>query len=79
LRIAGPVLMGVSPLPWLRFAQFNALGAMLWACLIGGVGWLFGEAAQIMLGELKYLEIWLILALAAIGLGAWLIRRAKKP
>ena len=79
LRIAGPVLMGVSPLPWRRFAQFNALGAMLWAGLIGGTGWLFGQAAQILLGELKQLEIWLMLALAAIGFGFWWIRRARKP
>ena len=30
LRIAGPVLIGMSPISAVRFAALNALGAMLW-------------------------------------------------
>ena len=75
LRIAGPVLIGMSGLAGWRFALFNAIGALFWACVVGGVGWLFGEAAQAMLGKLHHIEGWLLLGLALAGFGVWLWRR----
>lgn len=55
-RIAGPVLIGLSGMPRARFALFNALGAMLWAVLLTGIGWFFGQAAELLLGELNCLR-----------------------
>jgi len=43
MRIAGPMLIGVSSMPALRFAVLNALSAIAWALLMGAAGWLFGE------------------------------------
>jgi membrane protein DedA with SNARE-associated domain len=43
LRIAGPLLIGTSPIPAWRFALFNALGALAWAALLAGLGWGFGH------------------------------------
>jgi membrane protein DedA with SNARE-associated domain len=71
LRIAGPVLIGMSPIPAWRFQGFNALGAILWASVISGIGWFFGHAAQWLLGEIRHLEGWFLLAMAASGLGLW--------
>ena len=69
LRIAGPIIIGTSPLPAIRFVIFNSIGAVLWAVLIGGIGYVFGEAAQAMLGELHNIELWLVLGLvSAAGL-----------
>jgi membrane protein DedA with SNARE-associated domain len=76
LRVAGPVVLGMSPIPAWRFAVFNALGAVLWACVVGGAGWLFGQAAQAALGQIREVEGWLLLALmVAAGLSWWLRRR----
>jgi len=39
-------------------AALNALdplGALLWAYAIAGIGWLFGQAAQAVLGEVRHL------------------------
>lgn len=77
LRVAGPVLMGMTPISGLRFALFNALGAVIWAVLVGGAGWVFGEAAQALLGEIHHLEGWLLLALVAAALVVWLWRRSR--
>jgi membrane protein DedA with SNARE-associated domain len=77
LRIAGPVLIGTTPLPALRFAALNALGAVLWACVIAGIGWVFGQAAETMLGEIRHLEGWLLLGLAGAAAVAWWIRKSR--
>ena len=75
LRIAGPVLIGTTPISGTRFALLNALGALLWACLVGGLGWAFGQAAEAMLGRIRHLEGWLMLGLVAVVALAWWARR----
>lgn len=75
LRIAGPVVIGMSPISGYRFGLLNALGAVLWACLVAGIGWVFGQAAQLALGELRHLEMWLLLGLAVASVIIWWRRR----
>jgi len=77
LRIAGPILIGTSNVAAWRFVVFNALGAVLWATLIAGLGWVFGEAIQRVLGELHHIEMWLFAALIVIGIGLWLYHRRR--
>jgi membrane protein DedA with SNARE-associated domain len=77
LRIAGPVLLGMSPIKALKFGLLNALGAAIWAVLIGGVGWVFGHAAEAALGKVQHYEGWLVLGLAAAGLGIWWVKSRR--
>jgi membrane protein DedA with SNARE-associated domain len=70
LRIAGPMLIGMSPMPRTRFAMLNALGALLWASLVGGAGWVFGQAAELVLGNIHHVEGWLLLGVLAAAV-AW--------
>jgi membrane protein DedA with SNARE-associated domain len=74
IRIAGPILIGASSMPPLRFAVLNALSAIAWAFLVFGVGWLFGEVAQTTFGHLARVEGWLLGALIAV-LVAWRLLR----
>jgi membrane protein DedA with SNARE-associated domain len=75
IRLVGPMLIGASSMPPLRFAVLNALSAITWALLVGAAGWLFGEAALAILGHLAHVEGWLFGALVA-ALVAWrLLRR----
>ncbi len=74
LRVAGPVLLGASSLSSIRFIIYNALGAALWAVVVGGVGWAFGQAAEKILGDLRHVEIGLIASIAAVGLIVWLVK-----
>jgi len=78
LRIAGPILIGTSPISSARFALLNGFGAILWAILIAGVGWLFGQAAEILIGKIEQLEGWLLLGLLAAGAITWLIRKQRE-
>lgn len=75
LRIAGPVLIGTTPVRAVRYAVLNALGALLWAALIGALGWLFGDVAQAVFGEIRHIEGWLLLGLAALAALVWWLRR----
>ena len=77
LRVAGPLLMGASTMSAWRFAAFNALGALIWATLVGGLGWVFGEAAQRLLDRVQHIEGWLLLALVVAALAVWLLRRHR--
>jgi membrane protein DedA with SNARE-associated domain len=77
LRIAGPMLMGASAMSARRFAFFNALGAIIWALVVGGLGWAFGEAVQRWMGHWHQFEAALVLALFALVLALWLRRRRR--
>jgi membrane protein DedA with SNARE-associated domain len=46
-RIASPIVIGASGLPMSRFAPPNAAGAVVWAIVIGGAGYVFGAALML--------------------------------
>lgn len=57
LRIVGPIVIGAGAVsPW-RFAFFNMLGAAIWAPLVGGLGYLFGQALELLLNDIRQVEI----------------------
>jgi membrane protein DedA with SNARE-associated domain len=74
LRIAGPLFIGASPLPAWRFALYNGIGAVIWALLVGGIGWVFGAAAQALLGELQHYQMALMGLLLGAALLVWMWR-----
>jgi len=77
LRIAGPIIIGTSHVSPRRFALFNAIGAMIWAPLVAGVGYLFGEAANAVIDRLHNIQLWLLLGLVAIVLLVMLVQRMR--
>jgi len=60
-----------------RFALYNAVGAVLWAVLIAGIGWVFGGAAERVLGKMQHLEAWLLLALVSVVAISWWRRKVR--
>ena len=66
LRIAGPIAIGMSTLPASRFFLFNAIGALIWAPLIAGVGYLFGHTLEWLLEDFKRYEAMGLIILVAI-------------
>jgi membrane protein DedA with SNARE-associated domain len=81
LRIAGPVAMGALGVSSGRFAIFNALGAAVWALVIGGAGYLLGQSLEVLLGDIEEYE-GLLLAIVVVAFALVLIagrvRRALK-
>ena len=81
LRIAGPIAIGLGNVPWKRFFVLNFFGAMLWATVFSVLGFLFGQALELLLEDLRRHESWIFAAVAVSGLIAWLIlrRRIRSP
>jgi membrane protein DedA with SNARE-associated domain len=78
LRAAGPVIIGMTPVPAVRFAFFNAIGAVLWAGIVGAAGWWFGQATERLLGDVHEAEGWALLGLGLLGTLVWLVRHLRR-
>jgi len=78
-RIIGPILLGMGRVPSWKFIVFNFIGAAIWAPLIAGIGYLFGEIVQSVLHDVKKVEIYLFASILAAGVIAffWHLRRVK--
>jgi membrane protein DedA with SNARE-associated domain len=81
MRTVSPIAIGLSSVPALRFVIFNFIAAVVWAVLITTVGYLFGNAVEMLFGRLK-LHLHLLIAIAAIAVIvaalAYLIRRQMR-
>lgn len=75
LRAAGPVAVGVARISTPRFAALNALGAVIWAAVFVGLGYLFGEAVMQVLHTLmahwEPIAIGVVVVAVAGGLTFW--------
>jgi membrane protein DedA with SNARE-associated domain len=83
LRLVGPIAIGMSEVSAARFAVFNLLGAAVWAPLVSGVGYLFGQTLSWLIADLgRYELIALLVLVAAVAavLGVrWLRTRRQRP
>lgn len=52
-------------------------GAVLWAALIGGIGFLFGRSLETVLPNLHRYEMLVLAALALVGAGLWAFNRIR--
>jgi len=71
LRTIGPIALGMSRVPWVRFTALDFAAAVVWAVLVAFAGYAFGKVVTLWLGDLKRFEVWLALALIPVGAGLW--------
>ena len=80
LRTVTPFVLGMSRVAAWKFILVSFAGALMWAAAVGYAGYLFGNAAARLLGDVKDYEIIVFAALAAVGAVMWAInvyRRRK--
>jgi membrane protein DedA with SNARE-associated domain len=79
IRIMTPVVLALNPkIKTSRFVVFNAIGALIWSAVVAGGGYLFGEAIQILLKNIKDLEIVAFGLVAVAAVALFLLRRYRK-
>jgi membrane protein DedA with SNARE-associated domain len=84
LRVLSAFLAGVGQMPYGQFLRYNAFGGIVWTCLIGGIGYLFGQQLP-QLERLLHQAGWaatsmvvVVLVATIIGGRGWLHRRATR-
>jgi membrane protein DedA with SNARE-associated domain len=80
LRTVAPFVIGMSRVSFKRFILLNAVGAFVWAAVIGSGGYLFGHALELVIGKIKHYEVQVFGLIALLGLLVWavyLYRRRK--
>jgi membrane protein DedA with SNARE-associated domain len=81
LRTVLPFVIGMSSrITALRFQVLNFLGAVLWASSGAVAGYLFGNAIEVILGNIHRYEKFILASMAIAGLSYWLytIRKGTK-
>jgi membrane protein DedA with SNARE-associated domain len=83
-RILGPVMLGMGRVPAWKFMLFNFIGAAIWAPLVAGVGYLFGNVLASVLHDMKRVEIYAFGAVLLAGVCLFILhwyrgRRTEHP
>jgi Uncharacterized membrane-associated protein len=73
LRTVTPFAIGISNINAKQFIVLNALGAIVWAMIVGSGGYLFGNALEIIIGDIKHYELEILAAIAVTGVMVWLV------
>jgi len=76
-RIVGPVLLGMGRVPAWKFVVFNFIGAAIWAPLIAGLGYLFGNVIEALLDDLRDVELLAFGGLVLLGLASFLVHHIR--
>lgn len=74
IRTVTPIILGAVKVNAGLFFVLNAVGALLWAMVIGSAGFYFGKALEVMLGQVKTYEMLVIGILAGAALAIWTIK-----
>ncbi len=85
-RIASMLLWGMRQTPFGRFALLDLIGCVLWATVLGSLGFMFSGSAEMLVGRVRRLEIWLLVAFVAAAAALVVLRgalrswvRARRP
>jgi len=78
LRTVGPLAIGMSGIPPWLFLALDTLGALLWSVAVAGAGYLFGQTLEWLLADLRHYELEVMAAIAACGLGLWLLHHRRR-
>jgi membrane protein DedA with SNARE-associated domain len=78
VRLITPIVLGAFRVSRLRFLAFNLVNASVWATLVAGLGFAFGEVITRMFAEVRRYEFFVVIALASVGICWWLFRRTRE-
>jgi membrane protein DedA with SNARE-associated domain len=77
MRTVTSFVVGMSAVSIGRFTFLNIVSAMLWATVVGSAGYLFGNILEIILGDIERYELYILGAIAVIGMLLWTVRRYR--
>ncbi|MBI4467146.1 MAG: VTT domain-containing protein [Acidobacteria bacterium] len=67
-RIATMFFWGMRRIPYRKFFALDALNCLIWCSVFGGLGYIFANSLERLIGELRRVESWLLLGLLVFAL-----------
>ncbi len=77
MRTVSPIVIGLSDISGVRFLVLNAIGALLWAAVVGVAGFVFGYALRAVIGDIKEAGLYIIIAVSLVAAIVFLVRRVR--
>lgn len=83
MRIAGGFVCGLVGMPIRKFLLWAVVGCSMWAVIVGSLGYILGEGAQLLLGDIRHYQWYLMIGMIGMGLLGWIVfvrsgRRRKR-
>jgi membrane protein DedA with SNARE-associated domain len=78
MRMLLPYMIGMSRVKTSRFVLLDFIGALVWATLIGSLGYLFGNVMVLIMGNIKKYELMIMAIVIGLGLLIWFIGRIRR-
>jgi len=78
VRLVTPLVLGAFGVARLRFLVLNLINAAVWSALIASLGYAFGQVVAQMFEQVRRYELIIVILLALVGLGAWLLYRVRE-
>jgi membrane protein DedA with SNARE-associated domain len=78
LRTVTPFVLGMSRVPAAEFVVLNIIAAGLWASLIGVAGYVFGDALELILGDIRHYQMELMGGIALLAVAIWIVSRIRR-
>lgn len=72
-----PFVVGMGRISTGKFVSLNAIGAIIWSVTIACAGYVFGQAVELVLGDIKRYQVWTIVFVLIIGVGIWLVHMIR--
>lgn len=77
-RLVTPVILGMDrSIKTRRFMVLNGVSALVWSILVAGGGYLFGDAIQVFLPEIKKLQMGIFIGFSGLGVLVWMCMRYR--
>ena len=73
LRTVMPFALGIGNVKVARFIALNAVGALVWAIVVGSGGYLFGNMLEFLIGDIKRIELAVFGVIGIAGAGVWAV------
>jgi membrane protein DedA with SNARE-associated domain len=74
-RLAAAATLGSIKMRKMTYLPFNLLSCMIWAAIMGGLGYIFGASLEAVIGQIKHYEKLVVLFIIILGVSGWFIRR----
>lgn len=73
-RVATMTLSGIRRMPFAQFAAIDMLGCLAFTALFASMGFLFSSSAALIIGQVKKLEVFLLVVAVLTALGFHMLR-----